>query len=124
MGFMSSITAVQNQASHQGTRHRWKELAGWMAASLAVLYSVVLAGFYYAMEQPPETFSRVMMHAGPLPFLLFPFETMWKHARAGALQMGNAAPDFRLPLLDGSGSVELSSFRGDRPVVLIFGSYT
>ena len=76
------------------------------------------------MKQPPETFSRVMMHVGPAPFLLFPFETMWKHARAGALHSGDAAPDFRLPLLDGSGSVELSSFRGNRPVVLIFGSYT
>jgi hypothetical protein len=76
------------------------------------------------MKQPLETFSRVMMHVGPVPFLLFPFETMWKYARAGALQAGDAAPDFRLPLLDGSGSVELSTFRASRPVVLIFGSYT
>ena len=64
------------------------------------------------------------MRVGPVPFLLFPFETMWKHARAGTLHNGDAAPDFRLPLLDGSSSVELSSFRGNRPVVLIFGSYT
>jgi len=84
----------------------------------------MLGSFYYAMKQPPETFSRVMMHVGPAPFLLFPFETMWKHARGGTLQAGNPAPDFRLPLLDGSGSVELSSFRANRPVVLIFGSYT
>jgi hypothetical protein len=76
------------------------------------------------MKQPPETFSRVMMHAGAAPFFVFPFEAMWKHARAGALHIGDAAPDFRLPLLSGSGSVELSSFRGHRPVVLIFGSYT
>ena len=89
-----------------------------------VLYCLVLAGFYYAMQQPPETFARLMMHVGPAPFLLFPFETMWKHARGGAIRIGDAAPDFRLPLLDGSGSVELSSFRGTRPVVLIFGSYT
>ena len=34
------------------------------------------------------------------------------------------APDFSLPLLDHSGSVKLSSFRRDRPVVLVFGSYT
>jgi hypothetical protein len=95
-----------------------------IAAAVAVLYSLVLAGFYYAMKQPPETFSRVMKHVGPAPFFLFPFETMWKQARAGALHAGDAAPDFRLPLLDGSGSVELASLTRTQPVVLIFGSYT
>jgi hypothetical protein len=34
------------------------------------------------------------------------------------------APDFDLPLLNGSGRVRLSSFRGAKPVALIFGSYT
>lgn len=87
------------------------------------LYVVGFAGFDYAMHQPPETFSRVMMHAGPVPFLLFPFETMWKSARTGHLQPGDQAPDFTLPRLDHSGSTSLSSLRG-RPVVLIFGSYT
>jgi peroxiredoxin len=37
---------------------------------------------------------------------------------------GEAAPDFELDRHDGSGRVRLSSFRGDRPVVLIFGSIT
>jgi hypothetical protein len=92
--------------------------------SLVVLYCVILGGFDYAMHQPPETFSRVMMHVGPVPFLLFPFETMWTQARAGTLRAGTVAPDFTLPLLDGSGSVRISSFRGTKPVVLVFGSYT
>jgi hypothetical protein len=91
---------------------------------IGLLYSSALAGFYYAMRQPPQTFSRVMMHVGPVPFLLFPFESMWKSARAGHLKVGDSAPDFTLPLLDHSSNVELSSFRGARPVVLIFGSYT
>jgi hypothetical protein len=85
---------------------------------------VALAGFDYAMHQPPERFSRLMMHTGPAPFIVFPFETMWKHARAGTVQAGDVAPDFTLPLLDHSGSVTVSSFRGAKPVVLIFGSYT
>ena len=89
-----------------------------------MLYLAALAGFGYAMRQPPETFSRLMMHTGPAPFLLFPFETMWKGARAGRLQIGDAATDFTLPLLNHSGSVTLSSFRHTKPVVLIFGSYT
>lgn len=37
---------------------------------------------------------------------------------------GEPAPDFELDRHDGSGKVRLSSFRGDRPVVLIFGSIT
>jgi len=34
------------------------------------------------------------------------------------------APDFSLPSPDGQTSVQLSSFQGKRPVVLIFGSFT
>lgn len=38
---------------------------------------------------------------------------------------GDPAPDFELPLFDDpQRTVRLASFRGDRPVVLIFGSYT
>ena len=88
------------------------------------MYVAVLGFFEYAMHQPPEMFSRVMMHVGPVPFLLFPFETMWMNARAGHLKVGDQSPDFTLPLLDRSGAITLSSFRGQRPVVLIFGSYT
>jgi hypothetical protein len=89
-----------------------------------VLYCALLVGFDFAMHQPPETFSRVMMRVGPAPFLLFPFESLWKSARAGSLQPGDAAPNFTLPRLDGTGSVTLSSFRGSKPVALVFGSYT
>jgi hypothetical protein len=40
------------------------------------------------------------------------------------LAVGDPAFDFELPLLDGSGTVRLSSFAGERPVALVFGSYT
>lgn len=121
---MSSAPAIRDSPSVIQPRLVWKARIARVAGLVLVLYSLVLAGFYYAMKQPPETFARVMMHVGPTPFLLFPFETMWKHARSGSLRYGDMAPNFRLPLLGGSGSVELSSLRGDRPVVLIFGSYT
>ncbi len=39
------------------------------------------------------------------------------------LKVGMAAPDFKLKRSDG-GEVRLSSFKGKRPVVLVFGSYT
>ena len=38
--------------------------------------------------------------------------------------VGDAAPDFELPLLGGDERVRLSAFRGQRPVALIFGSFT
>jgi len=43
---------------------------------------------------------------------------------ARAPKVGDEAPDFQLPILDGKGAtVRLSELRG-RPVALIFGSYT
>jgi peroxiredoxin len=46
------------------------------------------------------------------------------HARAGTLQVGDAAPDFSLQKLDHTGSVQLSAMVKQQPVVLVFGSYT
>jgi hypothetical protein len=40
------------------------------------------------------------------------------------LKAGDPAPDFTLPTADGTGAVTLSGFRGRRPVVLVFASYT
>jgi hypothetical protein len=93
---------------------------------VAVLFCY--AGFLvfvgWAMRQPPEKFGRIMSHI-PMPaMLLFPFETMWSHARAGTVHPGDEAPDFSLPTLDHNSQVQLSSFRGRQPVVLVFGSYT
>ena len=50
--------------------------------------------------------------------------------RTPDLAVGDPAFDFELPLLDGEThertgeTVRLSSFTGDRPVALVFGSYT
>ncbi|MEQ1859011.1 MAG: hypothetical protein ABMA13_03670 [Chthoniobacteraceae bacterium] len=40
------------------------------------------------------------------------------------VRVGETAPDFKLKTQDGASEVQLSSFRGRRPVVLVFGSYT
>lgn len=40
------------------------------------------------------------------------------------LKVGDAAPDFTLPDPAGKKEVRLSAFKGKKPVVLIFGSYT
>lgn len=56
--------------------------------------------------------------------MVLPFETLWFRARAGSVAVGDTAPDFRLVTLDKKSEVSLASFRGSKPVVLIFGSYT
>jgi len=78
------------------------------------------------MGQSPESFAQVMAKIpGPVPFLLLPFETLWMRARAGTLQVGSPAPDFSLTKLDKTAQVQLSSLTAqNRPVVLVFGSYT
>jgi hypothetical protein len=44
--------------------------------------------------------------------------------RQTTLKVGDLAPDFTLSDPKGSRQVTLSSFRGKKPVVLVFGSYT
>lgn len=39
-------------------------------------------------------------------------------------RVGQESPDFELPRADGRGTLRLSSLRGDKPVVLVFGSLT
>jgi len=94
--------------------------------AIAVVWVLSCAALYDIMRQPPETFARFMAKIpGPVAFLVLPFETLWTHARAGRLEVGDAAPDFSLMKLDKSASVQLSSLTAQgRPVVLIFGSYT
>jgi hypothetical protein len=92
---------------------------------VAVGYGVFASLILWAMRQPPETFGKVMAKMpGPVPFLLFPFETAWLHARAGSLRVGDQAPDFSLLKQDKSARVQLSTITAAQPVVLIFGSYT
>ena len=38
--------------------------------------------------------------------------------------VGELAPDFELPSVDGDGTVRLADLRAERPVALVFGSYT
>jgi len=93
---------------------------------IALAWALACGALYQTMRQPPETFAHFMSRIpGPVAFLVLPFETLWTHARAGALQVGDPAPNFSLMKLDKSSTVQLSSLTAQgRPVVLIFGSYT
>ncbi len=95
---------------------------------LGVIVVVWLAGcalIYSNMRKPPEEFGRFMTRIpAPVAFLAFPFETLWTHARAGTVNVGDAAPDFTLLKTDKSERIQLSELNRKQPVVLIFGSYT
>ena len=93
---------------------------------LAAVWVACCVTLYAVMWQTPEHFGRVMAKIpGPVPFLIFPFETLWMRARAGTLQVGNPAPDFQLTKLDKTSSIQLSALTAQqKPVVLVFGSYT
>ena len=93
------------------------------AAAFAFMYLALSAGLLAIMHRP-VLFGEVMRHV-PDPFMmLLPFKQLWFVARAGRLKVGDPAPGFNLPTPDKQSSVSLASFRGQKPVVLIFGSYT
>ena len=103
---------------------------GALTLSLLAVYVGFLLGIFVAMHQSVERFGRVMSYMpGPL-FMVVPFEPMWNIARGGSLEVGEAAPDFVLRTVGTTGhpqagaQVQLASFRGQQPVVLVFGSYT
>ena len=101
-----------------------KLLLRFLAALFAIYFSFAVF-LWWAMRQPPEKFGRIIAkYPGPIPYKLFPFETLWIHARAGQLKVGDSAPDFSLLKQDKSESIRLSTLNQQRPVVLVFGSYT
>ena len=100
----------------------------WILRSVLALvaaYAVLFAAVALLMRQPPARFGRIMKHV-PMPLVwgVVPGPRLWLWARQGTLREGESAPDFTLSTHEGTGRVTLSSHRGERPVVLVFGSYT
>jgi hypothetical protein len=97
----------------------------YAAAGLVVAYGVLFAVVLSAMLAPPERFGQFMKRMpGALIWGVLPASRMWLWARSGDLTPGVPAPDFSLVRQGRSDRVTLSSYRGQRPVVLVFGSYT
>lgn len=102
----------------------WMRRLSIIAAVLGGLYGVLTLGLYCAMSQPPEAFGAIAAHI-PMPaFMVLPFRPLWMSARAGSLKAGDPAPDFELATMDHRAKVKLSDVNRERPVVLVFGSYT
>ena len=93
------------------------------AVALVAVYVAISAGLVIVMRRP-ILFSEVMRHVPDPMMAVFPFKRLWFLARAGNLKVGDPAPGFNLPTADRQSAVSLASFRRQRPVVLIFGSYT
>lgn len=48
----------------------------------------------------------------------------YRNLMTAKVSVGDVAPDFDLPRSDGAGTVRLTTLNAERPVALVFGSYT
>ncbi len=90
---------------------------------LVLVYVLLVAGLLVVMREP-IVFGKVMSKIPEKAIMVVPFRRLWFIARAGRLQVGDLAPEFNLVTADGKERFNLASLRGQKPVVLIFGSYT
>jgi len=104
-----------------------RRLRRWLLPAAGVLFVAwigFLAYINWAMRQSPEVFGHVMARM-PMPaYFVIPFETMWSRARAGHVNVGDAAPSLEVKRLEDKTPVELGSLWNEKPVVLVFGSYS
>ena len=84
----------------------WK----WILGSLLAILLLGFAGLSFMAGSPKDVYGLVRY---ALP-----------HMHRGKLHPGDDAPDVRLLALDGSSHFHLRERTGNRPLVLIFGSYT
>ena len=101
-----------------------RRIVFWFLNAVVVIYCVTATAFYVAMRQPPERFGAIMSHVPPVAMMVLPFKPLWMSARRGHLEVGDRAPDFTLPDLHADRRVTLSEEYRQKPVVLVFGSYT
>ena len=104
-----------------------KRIRTWVVSIAALCFAgwLCLVGYVnWAMHQSPEVFGHVMAKM-PMPaYFVLPFETLWTRARKGHLSVGDAAPGLTLKKLEDHNPIDLASLWADKPVVLVFGSYT
>lgn len=95
-----------------------------VAGIVAAAYVLICGALFVVMLQPPNIFARTMKHVPWPAFAALPFKSLWMEARRGRVAVGDMAPDFSLESPDHKSQFQLSSLRGQEPVVLAFGSYT
>ena len=105
------------------TNTRWKILAK-VSLAFVGLYVALTALLFGVMLQSPDRFAATIKHVPWPAFVALPFKPLWQVARAGNVNIGDMAPDFSLESPDHKSTFRLSSLRGEKPVVLVFGSFT
>lgn len=82
----------------------------WTLGILLVLCGAAFGALCYLAGSPRDAYGMVRY---ALP-----------HMKLGNLKVGDQAPDFEAVALDGATRVRLYDRIGQRPLVLVFGSYT
>ena len=82
----------------------------WAAGILGVLLVAAFAGLSYMAGSPKDAYGMVRY---ALP-----------HMHRGNLKVGSDAPDARIVGLDGTSRFHIRERTGERPLVLVFGSFT
>ena len=101
-----------------------KRRVAMILGTLVGLYAIGISLLYLAMLQPPDTFGAIMANVPGVSMMILPFRPLWMSARSGHLSVGDAAPDFELPVLGENRQIKLANEYREKPVVLVFGSYT
>jgi len=118
------MTQIAQPVQPERAWRKWRRPAIAVASLCFLLWIGFVSYVAWAMRQPPEVFGRVMAHM-PMPaYFVIPFETLWTRARGGHLEVGDTAPALTVKHLNDTIPVDLGSLWAERPVVLVFGSYT
>jgi len=84
-------------------------MKAWKKVVLGLVALVVVAAAFLAWKIGPKNVIGMLRY---------------DQREEGTLQVGHAAPNVSLVALDGVTRVPLAASMGDKPLVLVFGSYT
>jgi Ca2+-binding EF-hand superfamily protein len=113
--------AIDANSNGRISQHEWQEFFAKAAKGKDYLTPEDLR----LMLQPPEKKDDKKSDDEPSPWVLLKgFATGELGSIHEGPAVGDAAPEFKLRTQDGDREYRLSQFRGRKPVVLIFGSFT
>jgi hypothetical protein len=117
--FLSAIVAILLMIGATVVNIRYRKLP-FLGLNILVLVIAVVINYGHIVVEDIPTVNFIRKTADYIKQA-----AAWqKHYDSLAPKAGGLAPDFELKSANDENSVRLSSFKGKRPVVLIFGSYT